>query len=168
MIKRPILANSCAAAASAAEARYRIVSRYPRRREARVIGLDDLASQLVAELAQASWRSAHFLFAADGSRRDDEPSQFALRAADGTSTTLADELVEADFVMMIATAGDDARAAATIGLECAIRGIMTAAVLLGHNEEMTESLQALRPYARVLLISEDRDDAAELLTAVGA
>jgi hypothetical protein len=45
---------------------------------------------------------------------------------------------------------------------------MTAGLILDANGESGPALAALRPNARVLLVTDDRRDATELLAAVGA
>ena len=77
-------------------------------------------------------------------------------------------MAEADFVMMIASEGRGAAAATTIGDACTLRGIMTAGLIVGTNGESGAALTALRPNARVLLVTGDARDATELLAAVGA
>ena len=110
---RPTLLNSCAAAATAAEARYRIDARpgLQADRSTRVVALDAGAAEIVRPLAGQPWLGARFLY----------------DAGDG----LHDELADADFVLMIATNGDGAAAAAAIGDVCVLRGIMTAGLVLG-------------------------------------
>jgi hypothetical protein len=81
---------------------------------------------------------------------------------------LSAELADADFVMMIATTGSGAAAATAIGNACTLRGIMTAGVILGADGDVTDAVTALRPHARVLLVSEDQRDVSGVLTALGA
>ena len=97
-----------------------------------------------------------------------EYADLQLRTVDGESVRLSEELAEADFVMMIATEGRGAAAATTIGDACTLRGIMTAGLIVGTNGESAAALTALRPNARVLLVTGDEQDATELLAAVGA
>ncbi len=147
---RPILLNSCALAATAAEARYRINPKRPRTpRSSRVVGLDSGAFDVVQELARQPWNDAHF-FSLPGPFRLDE------------------ELAGADFVLMVATANDGAAAASAIGDACTRRGIMTAAVVLNGTAETDAAVAALRPHARVLVVTDDRQDIAEIMSAVGA
>jgi hypothetical protein len=147
---RPVLLNSCALAATAAEARYRINPRRPRTpRASRIVGLDSGASDVVRELAGQSWNDAHFICL---------PGPLKLN----------EELAEADFVLMIATANDGAAAASAIGDACVRRGIMTAGVVLNDSAATDAAVAALRPHARVLVVTGDRQDIAEIMSAVGA
>jgi hypothetical protein len=103
----------------------------------------------------------------------DEPvdgamADLVLRTLDGSSVHLSDELAGADFVMMVATTDDGAGAASTIGNACTLRGIMTAGLAPRVGRDASVAVAELRPYARVLLLSDDEQDLAELLNAVGA
>lgn len=167
MVNRPILANSCALAATAAEARFRIDAKPQTPRTTSVVALDDGAMVLVRELAGQEWNAARFLGLPDGTPAG-EYADLQLRTVDGEAVRLSDELARADFVMMIATEGGGAAAATTIGDACTLRGIMTAGLVVGSNGDSGPALTALRPNARVLLVTGDERDATELLAAVGA
>jgi hypothetical protein len=173
MANRPILANSCAMAATAAEARYRIDAKPQPPRATSVVALDDGAMSVVRELAAQEWNAARFLGCADGGVADGagggDYADLQLCTVDGESVRLSEELGRADFVMMIATGGGAAAAAATIGDACTLRGIMTAGLVVGADGGGSgPALTALRPNARVLLVTGDEWDATELLAAVGA
>jgi hypothetical protein len=142
---RPILLNSCAQAATAAEARFRI-DRPIAGRSALVVALDDGAAEVVARVAAQPWLGARFL----------------------TSAPSPADPYDADVAIMIATTDADPDAAAAIGRECALRGIMTAGLILGDRREVGAAVSALRPYARVLMVTDDEDDVTEVLTALRA
>ncbi|SCL28672.1 hypothetical protein GA0070624_3738 [Micromonospora rhizosphaerae] len=171
MPNRPILLNSCARAATAAEARFRINAPIAPSRGACVIALDDGAEAVVRRVAEEQWSSARFfvcklpalLSASNGDLAD-----VVLLATDGSESRLSDELAGADVAVMVATADDGANAAEAIGDACTLRGIMTAGVVItdGHDAEATVS--ALRPHARVLMVTRDEHDVAELLSALRA
>jgi hypothetical protein len=143
---RPILLNSCALAATAAEARFRI-DRPIAGRSALVVALDDGAAEVVDRVAEQPWRGARFLHADAW-----QPNQ----------------LDDADVAIMIATADADADAASAIARACAGRGIMTAGLILGDRLDVAAAVSALRPYARNLMVTADEDDVAEVLTALRA
>jgi hypothetical protein len=166
MAHRQILANSCARAATAAEARYRIDAKPQTPRSTSVVALDDGALTLVRALAAQEWNRARFLGLPDGA--DGDYADLQLLTVAGEPVRLSEELAEADFVMMIATGGRGADAASTIGDACTLRGIMTAGLVVGGDGETHAALTALRPNARVLLVTGDEQDATELLAAVGA
>jgi hypothetical protein len=143
---RPILANSCARAATAAEARFRI-DRPIRGRSALVIALDNEAAEVVDRVAEQPWQGARFVHASDG---------------------FSEDLADTDLAIMIATADADGEAAAVIGRACAERGIMTAGLILGERLDVATAVSALRPYARNLMVTGDEQDVAEVLTALRA
>jgi hypothetical protein len=174
MTMRPVLLSSCAKATTAAEARFRIDVPIEGRRGARVVALDDDAATIVRRLALQRWNGARFftLVAGTGSGLNDvgnEPDEMPLHRTNGTDTRLADELMDADVAVMLATAGSGAAAAASaIGRACARRGIMTAGLVLGDRHEVGDVVAALRPYAQVLLVTADEQDVHEVLTALRA
>jgi hypothetical protein len=147
---RPILANACARAATAEEARFRI-DRPIGGRSALVFALDGEAADVIDRVAERPWRGARFL-----------------RAGGGAVLRLEDELADADVAIMIGTADADGAAASAIARACAERGIMTAGLILGEQLEVAAAVSALRPFARNLMVTEDEDDVAEVLTALRA
>ncbi|HEX5117471.1 MAG TPA: hypothetical protein VFW65_19950 [Pseudonocardiaceae bacterium] len=167
MSDRPTLLNSCASAATAAEARYRIDAAPQTARATRVVALDAGAAEIVRPLPEQPWLGAHFL-RYDGDSADDDLADVMLSTPDGRRVLLSGELADADFVMMIATTGTGAAAATAIGNACTLRGIMTAGVILGEDGDVADAVTALRPHARVLLVSKDQRDVSGVLTALGA
>ncbi|MBO0822558.1 MAG: 3-methyl-2-oxobutanoate hydroxymethyltransferase [Actinobacteria bacterium] len=175
MGNRPILASSCAMAATAAEARFR-VDILPRSswRSSVVVALDPGASRVLQRVAEMSWYSARFL-TLDGTGEADpgeadrgEAIDIRLRALDGRITRLAAELEDADLVVMLATDDSGALASAAIGMAAALRSVMTAGLVLDGGRATTPVVSALRPYARVLLVTRDEQDVTEVLQALRA
>ena len=148
MTARPILANSCAHAATAEEARFRI-DRPIGGRTALVIALDNEAAEIVDRVAELPWQGARFFRSPDG-------------------LDLEHELADADVAMMIATADADADVAETIARACAARGIMTSGLILGERLDVGPAVSALRPYARNLMVTDDEDDVGAVLMALRA
>ncbi|HWC78668.1 MAG TPA: hypothetical protein VG756_01775 [Pseudonocardiaceae bacterium] len=170
---RPTLLNSCARAATAAEARYRIDAAPQTARSTRVVALDSGAAAVVLPLPELPWRNARFLrYQAESGHPGGELADLALVGSAGETARLSQELAQADFVLMIATSDEGAVAAAAIGNACTLRGIMTAGLVLGESAggagAANGAVTALRPHARVLLVSRDQRDASGLLTALGA
>jgi hypothetical protein len=164
---QPTLLNGCARAATAAEAKFRI-DRPIAGRSARVVALDDVAAAIVRRVAEQPWRDARFLVyeapAAGGA--NGASGDIALRATDGSLSRLSDELTDADVALVVATSDDGAEAASAIAQACDRRGIMTAGFILGERREVGAAVSALRPYAPVLLVTDDEEDIAEVLTAL--
>jgi hypothetical protein len=166
---QPILLNGCARAATAAEARFRI-DRPIGGRSARVVALDEGAAAVVGRVAEQPWRDARFFVseapAADGG--GSAAADVVLHATDGTTSWLSEELADADVAIVVATSDDGARAASAIAHACDDRGIMTAGLILGERRDVGAAVSALRPYAPVLLVTDDEGDVSELLTALRA
>ena len=171
MSTRPTLLNGCAQAATASEAKFRIDAEVDLRRVTRIIALDGPASELVAAVAQGDWAGAHFLLVDPETAQvpsDDLGADLVLRDADGHTTHLSEELADADSVVLVATSASAPSAVQAIGESCRLRGIMTAGVVFGESARVREAVSLLRPFARVLLVSRDEDDVAEVLTALRA
>jgi hypothetical protein len=164
MVVDPSLPSSCARAATAAEARFRIDRPIAPARAPRIVALDDGAVEVVRRTAALQWANARFYRC----EPTDGAEGTALRGIDGTRATLADELASADIVVMIATDDRGADWAHTIGKACWQRGVMTAGIVVDRADGADAAVAALRPHARVLLPSADESDVVELLTALRA
>jgi hypothetical protein len=167
LARQPTLASSCARAATAAEARFRIGYPDLSRRDSRVIALDEQTASLIQNLAAARerWRGGHFLvFGSVVAAGDDA----RLRTPDGAEVLLSQELENADVVVMLAGADASAEGAAVIGDACAARFIMPAGLVLPGDggTPIDAVVSALRPNAMVLVILQESDDVAEVLSAL--
>jgi hypothetical protein len=150
MAAKPILANSCAFAATAAEAAYRI-NAHIGSRAALILALDADAGEIVDRVAERPWGAARFFHADTLS-----------------AERLVEEIDASDVAIMVATGDADAAAAEAIARACFERGIMTAGLILGEQLAVAGSVAALRPYARNLMVTSDEDDVAEVLRALRA
>jgi hypothetical protein len=167
----PTLLSSCARAATAAEARFRVDAPIAGQRAARVVALDDGASAVVRKAAEQHWGGARFYTYDAGAHLvdgDAELADIALRTTDGSEARLSEELIDADVMVMIATADDGAEAASAIGNACTLRGIMTAGLILSEGRDARAATSALRPHARVLLRSTGEHVVTDVLTALRA
>jgi hypothetical protein len=167
---RPILGSSCARATSAAEMRYRIDRPIRGRRGARIVGLDAGAEAIVERISHEPWGHARFFTLAEpvGDVGDRGSDSVALRGTDGEMSSLLAELDDADVVIMVATTEADAAAATIIGAACTVRAIMTAGLVIGERALVDATVAALRPHARVLMVSGDERDVVDMLTALRA
>lgn len=156
--------GSCARAATAAEARFRIDRPVAPARAPRIVALDDGAAEVVRRTAALPWANARFSVceATDGA------DAVLLRGVDGGTATLADELASADVVVMIATSDAGAGCAHTIGKACWQRAVQTAGLVVSEGPGSVRAVAALRPHARVLLPGADESDVVDLLTALRA
>lgn len=156
----PVLVSSCARAATAKEAAFRIDYPLASARATRVVGFDVHADEVVRSVAGRVWAQARF-YSATGAGHQ-------LVTMAGEARPLAGELDGADSLVMVAATGEHAGAAATIGAACQVRGIMTAGLVLTPGKLTSDALMALRPYARILLVPAEEDDLLELLRAIRA
>jgi hypothetical protein len=159
---RPTLLSSCARAATAAEARYRIS--YPgfARRSSRVIALGGESEGTVRDMGGRPWDGGHFLVF-DSAVPDDA---LLRHAGTGGTALLSEELDGADTVVMVASAGASAEAASIIGDAAAARGIMSAGLVLPGGDSVSAVVSALRPNAMVLVVLQDVADVPEVLSAL--
>jgi hypothetical protein len=170
----PTLLNSCAKAATAAEARFRIDYPNSRARASRIIALDDKAADIMRRVEGEPWSGAHFLtfrsrHAAPGIAALSIDATLAV--PDGAETKLSTELAGADVVVMIASSGESTDAAATVGNACFVRGIMTAGLIVSRDRtdaHVERAVRALRPYAAVLVIASDEEYVPAMLQALRA
>jgi hypothetical protein len=161
------LLSSCARAATAEEARYRIDRPIAPSRAGRIIALDDGAAAVLGRTAQFEWANARFYVCEAGGT---DAESVLLRTVDGVPATLADELASASVVVMVATGNSGAGCAYALGKACWERGIQTAGLVLGDGTTVgtaaAAAVAALRPHARVLLPSADETDVVDLLSAL--
>jgi hypothetical protein len=161
---------------SAAEAQFRIDYPNSQPRAVKVIALDDASEHVVKRVAQAPWQLATFFTSIkfDGAPRTGEGWSMQAWLGDlaGRTKALVDEVASADLVVMVSSAGTSARAAAVIGEACAVRKVMTMALIIGSeqrsNEELSQTLAALRPYASMLVIANGDEYIEEMLAALRA
>ena len=90
----------------------------------------------------------------------------------GRTKDLIDEVANADLVVMVASAGHDAQAAALIGEACAVRRVMTTGLVLGDGSAsdgaVSKTLAGLRPYALMLVVASGEDYVEDMLTSLRA
>ena len=161
---------------SAAEAKFRIDRPNSQPRAVKVIALDAPSERVVKELAAGPWQRASFLTASSfsGAPRAGEPFSMGgwLNDLAGRTKDLVDEVNSADLVVMVATAGESATAAAIIGEACNVKHVMTTALVLGgatsSDETLSKMLAQLRPHVMMLVISSADEYITDMLTALRA
>jgi hypothetical protein len=161
---------------SAAEAKFRIDTPNSKPRAVKVIALDARSERIVKELAQSQWQSASFLTASAFSSAPRQGERFSmggwLNDLAGRTKDLVDEVNTADLVVMVASAGENAAAAAIIGEACNVKHVMTTALILGgassSDETLSKMLAQLRPHAMMLGISSADEYIKDMLTALRA
>ena len=166
--------SESARAASAAEARFRINEPNSRPRAVKIIALDWPSEGIVKRLAQSSWTNATFLTALASAPPRGEPFSIQGWLSDlaGHTKDLVGEINNADQVVMIATAGEDAQAASLIGEACSMKRVMTTALVLGatsiSDAALSRTLAQLRPWALMLVIASAEEYIADMLAALRA
>jgi hypothetical protein len=161
---------------SAAEAKFRIDGPNSKPRAVKVIALDAASERVVKDLAQGAWQGASFLTASAFSTAPQESERFSmggwLNDLAGRTKDLIAEVETADLVVMVASAGENAAAAAIIGEACAVKHVMTTALILGgasaSDETLSKMLSALRPHAMMLVIASADEYIRDMLTALRA
>jgi hypothetical protein len=162
--------------ASAAQAKFRIDQPNSLGRAVKVIALDRPSEQVVKELAQSQWQGASFLTATAFSGAPKQGERFSINGwlndLAGRTKDLIDEVNSADLVVMVATAGENAAAAAIISEACSHNHVMTTALILGSatssDETLSKMLAQLRPYAMMLVIASADEYIKDMLTALRA
>jgi hypothetical protein len=90
----------------------------------------------------------------------------------GRTKNLIDEIAGADLVVMIATAGENARVCSLIGEACCVRRVMTTGLVLGteaaSEEALSRTLGQLRPHSVMLVAACDEDYIEHMLVALRA
>lgn len=168
---QPTLLSSCALAATAAEARYRIAAPGFTRRDSRVIALDPHAAAIVAQLGGQRWGGGHFLafesvLPGDALLRPAAGGPVAGGTVASETALLSEELEGADTVVMLASAQASAEAASVLGEACAARSIMSVGLVVPGAGPVGEVVSALRPNAMVLVVLQDARDIPEVLSAL--
>ena len=152
--------SSCAEAATAKETAYRIDYPLAAARNTRVVALDNEAEQVVRSAALLDWAQTRFFSVAD-------PGE-VLAEVDAWNVPLDEVLTDTNTVVLVATSGENATAAAAIGNLARERGIMTAGLVVTPSALTSDALLNLRPHARILLVPAEEDDLIELLRATRA
>jgi hypothetical protein len=161
---------------SAAEAKFRINRPNSQPRAVKVIALDAPSEHVVKDLAGSQWQRASFLTASSFSGAPRQGERFSmggwLNDLAGRTKDLVDEVNTADLVVMVATAGESAAAAAIIGEACSVKHVMTTALILGgastSDETLSKMLAQLRPHVMMLVISSADEYIKDMLTALRA
>ena len=160
---------------TAAEARFRIDAPNSKPRHIKVIALDAGSEALVKRLAERRWNNASFFTASAFAGAPPERGfsmQGWLSDLAGRTKDLVDEVNGADLVVMVATAGENAQAAALIGEACSLRRVNTTGLILGGtsatDDMLSKTLSQLRPWSLMLVIANGEDYIEDMLIALRA
>ncbi len=160
---------------SAAEARFRIDAPNSKPRAVKIIALDRQSERVVKRLAQATWNRASFFTASAFSGAPQPSGSFSMTGwlsdVAGRTKSLIDEVASADLVVMVATAGENASAAAIIGEAASAKRINTTGLIIGagaSDEALSKTLAQLRPWSLMLVIASADDYIEDMLVALRA
>jgi hypothetical protein len=162
---------------TAREASYRVQYPNSKRRDVKVVALDALSASLVDEVSREPWNGAQF-FTSLSFSADSEPGATGdglkawLKDLAGVTNDLVEEVASSDFVVVVTSAGEDARAVSLIADACALHHkSLVALVVPGpqtSDAELSASMTHLRPFARMLVIASGADYITAMLTALRA
>jgi len=173
-VDHPTMLSSCARAATAAEARFRVAYPNSSGRNARIFALDGSAAEAMYAITEEPWNDAHFLTLAVSGPIDPAKTRatdLPLSHPDGSAAKLEAELDGADVAVLLATAATAEGAAEVIARECFERNIMCAGLALGSGKSqpaLDRVVNSMRRFARVLVVAQDADYIPAMLTALRA
>ena len=88
-------------------------------------------------------------------------------ASDRDIARLVEEVPGTDLVVMVAPAGADAQAAATIGKACSHGRVVTTTIVIRDpsttDEALSRTLAQVRPWSLMVVIASDEDYVADIL-----
>ena len=167
--------SESARATAASESKYRIDYPNSKPRAARVIALDAASHEVLKRHRSGASPGARFLRYLKSRKASSSLPALTVDAVladdEGRETSLIDEIMAADIVVMVTAAGTTPEAAEVIGNACFVAAKMSTGLVLrdGADEERTAAtLLAMRPYAAMLVVSEGEDYVGEMLTALRA
>lgn len=168
--------SESARATAAAESRFRITAPNSLPRAVKIVALDAPSEHVIKRLARQDWRHASFFTASAFANAPQAATEFSmqgwLKDLAGLTRNLINEVASADLIVMIASAGENAQAAAIIGETCQLHHVMTTALVLGTEdtaeEHLAQTLAQLRPYANMLVTATSEDYISDMLTALRA
>ena len=162
---------------TARESSYRVQYPNSKRRDVKVVALDSSSAKLVDEVSREHWNGAQVCTSLSGSA-DSEPGATGdglkawLKDLAGAANDLVEEVASSDFVVVVTSAGEDARAVSLIADACALHHKSLVALVVPGPEtsdaEISASMTHLRPFARMLVIASGADYISAMLTALRA
>lgn len=173
-VQRPTLLSSCALAATAAEAKFRVQYPNSKLRKSRIFALDQKAAEAMYEITEAPWNGAHFLTVTGDKHIDPEKTgvdDLTLSTPDGIPVKLSDELDQANVVVLLSSKETNVGAAEVIAREAYYRKIMSVGLALGagaSDDTINSVVNAMRPFTSVLVVASDNDYIPAMLTALRA
>jgi hypothetical protein len=163
---------------TAREASYRIPYPNSKPRAVKIVALDRPSAAIVNDISKHAWHGATFFtslsFTAPGAPGDaaGRTLQGWLEDIAGRTMNLVEEVAASDFVVVITTAGEDARSVSVIADACKLHNKSLVGLIVPkpdtRDEDITASLRHLRPYTRMLVVASGSDYVEAMLTALRA
>jgi hypothetical protein len=162
---------------SAQEAAFRIQYPNSKTRAVKIVALDKISARIVDEVSRLSWNGATFFtslhFAAKSKPDETQAGMQAwLEDLAGRTQDLVGEVASADFVVVITAAGEDARAVTVIADACNLHNKTLVGLVVPQDgtsdADVTESLNHLRPFTRMLVVASGVDYVEAMLQALRA
>jgi hypothetical protein len=170
--------SESARATSGSEARFRIDYPNSMPRLVKVIALDEGSRARVDQIAALPWRHAAFFTSLSLENAPASlPAESAavrawLRGIAGQTTSLIEEIDNADLVVMLASAGSNAEAALLVGEACHVRKVTAIGLILQDAKTtgamIERTLKTMRPFATMLVTASDAEYIEEMLNALRA
>jgi len=169
---RTMLLSESARVTTAQEAKFRIQYPNSKPRAVKVIALDTQSAKLVDEVSTLPWNGAAFFKSLSFDAAKGTNVKAWLNDLAGQTADLATEVANADCVVVISGAGQDAHSVSLIAELCTQHHKTLVALVVPQDatrdEEIDASLRILRPHAKMLVIAHGRDYIEAMLTALRA
>lgn len=167
-----MLLSESARVTTAHEARFRVQYPNSKPRAVKIIALDAQSAKLVDDVSKLPWNGAKFFKSLSYEAAQGQNVKAWLNDLAGHTSDLAGEVANADCVVVIAGAGEDAQSVSLIAELCNEHHKTLVALVVPQDgapdESIDVSLKALRPYAKMLVIAHGRDYIEAMLTALRA
>jgi hypothetical protein len=154
------------------EQRFRIDKPNSRPRDSLLIGLDRSSRDLIAGLVEQRPERRHAFDLGHDEPHDRSEVSSWLAAVSAKTKALGDALGGKNLVVVIASAGTDAQAAAIIGDVCKAQGVQMTALVVNSRQhsdgEVAVTLAQLRPSAAMVVVAGDDIYVADMLEALQA
>ena len=151
--------------------RFRLQAPNARARTTAVIALDAPSAGFVRRLSEERWNHATFLTAPVADTPGDiDADDGWMTTIDDRRTRLREEVGAADQVIMVASAGEEAQAAALVGRACSLVRVTTTALIIGtaaaSDAAIAKTLAQLRPWSLMMVIANSEDYVTDMMAAL--
>ena len=164
---------------TAAEASFRVKYPNSRPRTIKVIALDTDSAAMVEEIAKQNWAGAVFFNSCsfggempDSAAVRDGSLKGWLQDIAGYANDMVAEIDDANIIVLVVHAGNDARAGAIIGEAAYMRKKSVIGLVMdaetASEEDLALTMMGMRPFAKMLVVAKGHDYIEEMLHALRA